>query len=331
MKSLVRLFTLVVCLLVTPYLTAADASDRGKGAAAKSKSTAAKVDLNTADAETLQTLPGVGPATAQAIIAARPFSSVNDLESVPGIGAAKLAEIRPLARVSRVAAAKSRDEASPAGPGKINAKKSERAKEKAANGTAPKKAGDTSKKASAATGAKVDLNTADAATLETLPGVGPTTARAIIAQRPFASVDDLESVPGIGPGKLAELRDHVRVSRVAPSERRSATARTSPTSEPKASPGRSGRATPPATTAPESERAPEPTGRVTPRSGSTDTTKVNLNTATREQLEALPEIGPVKAQAIIDARPFSSIEDVMKVSGIKEGTFEVIKDQITVR
>jgi len=39
----------------------------------------------------------------------------------------------------------------------------------------------------------------------------------------------------------------------------------------------------------------------------------------------------VKAQAIIDGRPYKTIEDVMKVSGIKEKTFEKIKDLITVR
>jgi DNA uptake protein ComE-like DNA-binding protein len=39
----------------------------------------------------------------------------------------------------------------------------------------------------------------------------------------------------------------------------------------------------------------------------------------------------VKAQAIIDNRPYKSVEDVMKVNGIKEGTFAKIKDRITVR
>ena len=61
---------------------------------------------------------------------------------------------------------------------------------------------------------------------------------------------------------------------------------------------------------------------------------VNINTATKEELEALPGIGPVKAQAIIDYRnangPFKSPADIMKVRGIKEGEFGKIRDDIAV-
>lgn len=56
----------------------------------------------------------------------------------------------------------------------------------------------------------IDLNTADAAALEELPGVGPAIAARIIEYRdtngPFASVDELEEVPGIGPVTLEEIR-----------------------------------------------------------------------------------------------------------------------------
>jgi competence protein ComEA len=63
--------------------------------------------------------------------------------------------------------------------------------------------------------APVDLNTADAGALDTLPGVGPATAAAILEYRdangPFASVEDLIDVPGIGEAKLAALADLVTV------------------------------------------------------------------------------------------------------------------------
>lgn len=65
------------------------------------------------------------------------------------------------------------------------------------------------------TAASVDINTADAAALETLPGIGPSIAQAIVEWRAtngqFASVDELEDVPGIGPATLAEIRDSARV------------------------------------------------------------------------------------------------------------------------
>jgi len=63
--------------------------------------------------------------------------------------------------------------------------------------------------------ALVDINQATVADLDRLPGVGPSTAQAIVDHRtrngPFASVDDLLAVRGIGPAKLAELRALVRV------------------------------------------------------------------------------------------------------------------------
>lgn len=61
---------------------------------------------------------------------------------------------------------------------------------------------------------------------------------------------------------------------------------------------------------------------------------VNINTATEEELAGIPGIGAGKAAAIVQYRQengaFASKEDVMKVSGIKEGTYEKIKDKITV-
>ena len=61
----------------------------------------------------------------------------------------------------------------------------------------------------------INVNTASASALETLPGVGPQTAQAIIEHRtkngPFLAVDELLNVRGIGPAKLAAMRAKVRV------------------------------------------------------------------------------------------------------------------------
>lgn len=62
---------------------------------------------------------------------------------------------------------------------------------------------------------RVRINTADAAALEGLPGVGPVLAERIVSYRdshgPFATVEDLLDVPGIGEAKLAAMRDAVIV------------------------------------------------------------------------------------------------------------------------
>lgn len=61
----------------------------------------------------------------------------------------------------------------------------------------------------------INLNSATSDQLDTLPGVGPSTAKAIISYRnrkgPFGKVDDLLNVPGIGPAKVGALRDQVTV------------------------------------------------------------------------------------------------------------------------
>jgi competence protein ComEA len=61
----------------------------------------------------------------------------------------------------------------------------------------------------------INLNSATSDQLDTLPGVGPSTAKAIISYRnrkgPFGKVEDLLNVPGIGPSKVAALRDQVTV------------------------------------------------------------------------------------------------------------------------
>lgn len=62
--------------------------------------------------------------------------------------------------------------------------------------------------------------------------------------------------------------------------------------------------------------------------------EINVNTATREELESLKGIGPVKAQAIVEHRvrngPFKSIEDLKKVPGIGAKTLDDIRKDVAV-
>lgn len=63
--------------------------------------------------------------------------------------------------------------------------------------------------------------------------------------------------------------------------------------------------------------------------------KVNINTATQEELDTLPGIGPSIASKIIDYREqngkFNSIEEIKEVSGIGDAKYEKIKDSITIK
>lgn len=77
-----------------PTSKTSDAKDSGK--------TNDLVNLNTATKAELETLPGIGPVTADKIIAyrdERPFQSIDDLEKVPGIGPQKMGAVRSLVRV----------------------------------------------------------------------------------------------------------------------------------------------------------------------------------------------------------------------------------------
>lgn len=66
----------------------------------------------------------------------------------------------------------------------------------------------------------IDLNTATTAQLELLPGIGPAKAKAIVDDRDvngrFASVDDLDRVPGIGLKTVDRLRQHVAAGSPTP-------------------------------------------------------------------------------------------------------------------
>jgi competence protein ComEA len=171
--------------------------------------------------------------------------------------------------------------------------------------------------------APVDLNSASEKDLEALPGVGPATAKKIVAGRPYKSADELKKA-GLNNKVVESLKPLVTVgpasSAPAPTK---AAAPTAPAKE-----------TPAAKEPAAKEKASKESVGKEKKPAAIKLApgqKVNLNSADQATLEALPEIGPVLAQAIIAGRPYTKIEDVMKVKGIKEGKFGKIKDLITVK
>jgi competence protein ComEA len=130
--------------------------------------------------------------------------------------------------------------------------------------------------------ALVDLNSATVQQVNALPGIGNKLAAEIIKNRPYSSIDDLNAKVKISKKSLDKIRPLVSFGGA------------------------------PASAAASSTAAPVATAAAV-----TTANPVNVNTATREQLMTIPQVGPKLADAIIAGRPYKDMaEMITKVKGI---------------
>lgn len=151
-----------------------------------------------------------------------------------------------------------------------------------------------------------DLNTATRVELEAVSGIGPAMADAILAYRekhgPFQSIEELDRVPGIGPKRVEQFSQHLKVEFSLDSETESLAE---------------------GQTLPEAAEPPEDPGGL-----------IDLNRAGREELMRIPGIGEAHAARILEKREqagrFKSWADVGEVSGIGPKRLENLKAHATI-
>jgi competence protein ComEA len=151
------------------------------------------VDLNRAGPGELRQLPGVGPKLSQRIADARDsrggFESADDLRTVSGIGPARYERLKPWVRAEGEAPSV----AQPPPPVVSTSKKVDSLHE------------------------PIDPNVAPVGELVKLPGVGPKLAQKIVDERekrPFANIEDLRRVSGLGAKTLEKMRPFVVIKPV---------------------------------------------------------------------------------------------------------------------
>ncbi len=116
--------------------------------------------------------------------------------------------------------------------------------------------------------ALIDVNSADEKTLDSLPGVGPVRAKAIVANRPYAEKQELVTKKALPANVLAQIEDKIAL--------------------------------------------------------------VNVNTATAAAMaKILPNVGPVRAQQIVDKRPFATPQDMVAKGALTQGVFDGLRGLVT--
>ena len=158
----------------------------------------------------------------------------------------------------------------------------------------------------------VDLNTATQKELEDLPGVGEATAKKIVAGRPYKSVSDLAKA-GVPEKTISKIQKQVSVSAASsagPAASKPASSAPPPAKAQASTSGETRKA----------EKAAPPA-----MAGG----KVDLNTASQKELEALPGVGAATAKKIIAGRPYSSVADLSR-AGVSASTMDKIGSMVTV-
>lgn len=145
-----------------------------------------------------------------------------------------------------------------------------------------------------AEGERIDPNRADDVELDRLPGIGPSTALAIVRERDrgvvFNQARDLLNIRGIGEATLGRIESHLDLATPPPALGRTAIDGV--------------------------------------------TTRLNVNEATAEALQNLPGVGPTISERIVETRDekgrFETVEELLEVRGIGEATLERLRQQVTV-
>lgn len=176
-------------------MQAAQTSTKSKSSSASkasSTTSTAKVDLNTASEKDLESLPGVGAATAKKIIAGRPYSSVADL-SKAGVSAGSIKKITPLVTASGGTAAAASAKADP----KPDTKSSSKSRSKTSSKASAKEAAPAAQPASAPA-ASQPAPAAPAKAAATQPAPAPASQPAPAAPAKATAAAASQGTPGPG-------------------------------------------------------------------------------------------------------------------------------------
>ncbi len=137
---------------------------------------------------------------------------------------------------------------------------------------------------------KIELNTATSAQLQDTLGLGPLLAKQVIANRPYASIDDLKKV-GLSPSMIAKIQPLVLIA-----------GKPAANKAPPAGPPIAGK----------SARPPQPTK------------KLDLNSARLSEIQDLPGIGLQWAPRVLAGRPYGNADDLLRI-GIPSSAVEKIR------